>query len=795
MPLVRSSSRRLSLLTALLLAAASASCARHGATTEAPPPPPPPPVATAQTWSYHGDIQPIFDTKCAACHGCYDSPCQLKLTSGDGLLRGASKAQVYDGARLNALPPTRLGIDAQTTEEWRQKSFYSVLPQPQTAGQQAAGLLTNMLALGRSQSWPANERLPDDLSLGFTRENSCPLPEEFGDYAKKHPREGMPLAVAGLSDDEYRKLTTWVAEGAVVDASPVHASERETAAIARWERYLNRPGLRERLVARYLYEHLYIAHLYFGDEAQPHFFHLVRSVTAPGYPVQPIATVRPNDDPGPQFFYRFVLVDETIVQKNHIIYALDDAKRDHFEELFFAQPWGLDELPGYGEEERANPFLAFTAIPAKARYQFMLDNALFFVRTFIRGPVCAGQTATDVIRDRFWTAFENPQTERYVNDAEYRAKATPLLGLPGQDATLLSAGADWIAYRHKRNEYEQLRSAEYRTTQPKGPTLDEIWDGDGTNHDALLTIFRHHDNAFVHNGLIGAEPNTIWVMDYPLLERTYYQLVVNFDVFGNVSHQLQTRLYFDLIRNGAEVNFLRFLPPAARKPLLDQWYQRGGQLKMGIDYTDTDLRTPTQLAYRSGKPPKTQFVAQLERRTRDVAGPFDTINRCPTGNCSRPGTSPAARQAEDALRRLADKRAQVLPVIALMPEIALLRVTSGDERLVYSLIHDRMHRNVAFLFNEERRYQPELDRLTIVPGIYGNYPNFAFSVPLAELDAFVAALQKARTEDDLHGIAARWGIRRTNPQFWTLFNDFEAWQQKAEPLEAGVLDINRYENL
>ena len=59
---------------------------------------------------------------------------------------------------------------------------------------------------------------------------------------------------------------------------------------------------------------------------------------------------------------------------------------------------------------------------------------------------------------------ENPATERYVNDADYRAKATPLLGLPGQDATLLSAGPDWIAYRHQRNDYEQLRRAEYRAS-------------------------------------------------------------------------------------------------------------------------------------------------------------------------------------------------------------------------------------------------------------------------------------------------------------------------------------------
>ncbi|WP_413770154.1 fatty acid cis/trans isomerase, partial [Vibrio vulnificus] len=81
------------------------------------------------------------------------------------------------------------------------------------------------------------------------------------------------------------------------------------------------------------------------------------------------------------------------------------------------------------------------------------------------------------------------------------------------------------------------------------PSWSTLWAG---NDNALLSIFRHFDSASVTKGLIGEVPQTMWLFDFPLLERTYYQLAVNFDVFGNVSHQAQTRLYFDLIRNGAE---------------------------------------------------------------------------------------------------------------------------------------------------------------------------------------------------------------------------------------------------
>ena len=52
-----------------------------------------------------------------------------------------------------------------------------------------------------------------------------------------------------------------------------------------------------------------------------------------------------------------------------------------------------------------------------------------------------------------------------------------------------------------------------------GYTLDDIWDGDGRNPNALLTVFRHFDSAVVMKGAAGDLPKTLFVLDYPLLER------------------------------------------------------------------------------------------------------------------------------------------------------------------------------------------------------------------------------------------------------------------------------------
>jgi hypothetical protein len=76
--------------------------------------------------SYLADVEPILEKRCVVCHSCYNAPCQLKLSSYEGLDRGGSKAPVYSGSRLRPQAPTRLFIDAQTTGKWRTKKFHSV---------------------------------------------------------------------------------------------------------------------------------------------------------------------------------------------------------------------------------------------------------------------------------------------------------------------------------------------------------------------------------------------------------------------------------------------------------------------------------------------------------------------------------------------------------------------------------------------------------------------------------------------------------------------------------------------
>lgn len=741
--------------------------------------------AASPAISYTRDIQPILTEKCVACHACNDAACQLNLGSAEGATRGASKVPVYQGDRSTAVTPTRIFYDASGPEAWRRKGFYSVLD---AQGSQAA-LMARMLELGHDNPLPPNSKLPDNIVLGLNRTNMCPVPGEFDAYAAAHVHEGMPLAVTGLTDAQYATVKRWIAAGAPVDQQAIQASPKEAAQIAEWEALLNRPGSTEALVARWLYEHLFLAHIYFTGGEPGHFFQWVRSRTPSGQPIDLIATRRPDDDPGSVFYYRLMAVQGVIVHKTHITYPMGPAKLARVKQLFYSGDWHATALPGYGPRHRANPFETFQAIPAVARYQFMLDNAEYFVRTFIRGPVCRGQIATDVIRDHFWALFQEPARDRYVTDAVYRAKATPLLEMPGQDDNVGSILSLWLAYRDKRNAYEDLRRDAYADMPP--PSWSTLWAG---NDNALLTIFRHFDSASVNKGLIGDVPTTMWLFDYPLLERTYYQLAVNFDVYGNVAHQAQTRLYFDLIRNGAEINFLRLMPADKRGKLLDSWYQNSGKVKMWLDYQKIDTSTPSGMQLNEHDP-KRDFGLKLIQRAGTLNASPDPINRCTGAYCSRTGISEEFKNVEQSLSRLVSRPAAGLKVIDRLPEATMLRIPGKSGRMVYSLLRNRAHTNVAFLLGEAYRYVPGLDSLTLWPGVLSSYPNFMFNVPADQVPAFVDALEQSRDQASFDNIVERWGVRRTNPQFWDFFHDLSTYIQETEPQEAGVLDMNRYENL
>ena len=333
---------------------------------------------------YTARIQPIFDNRCVACHSCYNAPCQLNLQSYSGLARGATKLNIYDRSRPKSVAPSRLDIDGHSVSDWRAKGFFDVVG----GAEPARALLMQLLGL-RARHPTLQPKKPVEES------NFCPADSDQGALvAQSAPEIGMPYGLPPLSQSEIAALSEWIASGAPGPSGASLASRRAVPAqlhteVRDWEAFLNGPTPREQLVARYIYEHLFLAHLHFTSETasrRPTFFRLVRSRTPCDAGVDEIATRRPNDDPGPgDFHYCLRRFDGSIVDKTHIPYGLSPEKLERVRRTFLEPRWDVKNLPGYSEETAGNPFATFADIPVRARYQFLLDDAEYEISTFIKG--------------------------------------------------------------------------------------------------------------------------------------------------------------------------------------------------------------------------------------------------------------------------------------------------------------------------------------------------------------------------------------------------------------------------
>ncbi len=63
---------------------------------------------------------------------------------------------------------------------------------------------------------------------------------------------------------------------------------------------------------------------------------------------------------------------------------------ERYRALFLVPEYPVDKAPAYEPQEASNGLATFRAIPEEARYRFLLDDAQYFVMTFIKGPVCRG---------------------------------------------------------------------------------------------------------------------------------------------------------------------------------------------------------------------------------------------------------------------------------------------------------------------------------------------------------------------------------------------------------------------
>ena len=153
---------------------------------------------------YSSRVEPIFTSRCIACHSCYNAPCQLNLQSYSGLARGATKLNVYDRSRPRSVAPSRLDIDGHSVSDWRAKGFFDVVGDTRPA----RTLLMQLLSL-RAAHPTAQPRKSVDES------NFCPADsDQAALISQGTPELGMPYGLPPLSQAEIATLSDWVSKGA-----------------------------------------------------------------------------------------------------------------------------------------------------------------------------------------------------------------------------------------------------------------------------------------------------------------------------------------------------------------------------------------------------------------------------------------------------------------------------------------------------------------------------------------------------------------------------------------------------
>ena len=531
---------------------------------------------------------------------------------------------------------TRLFVDAQLPSQWRDKGFYAVLNERRATPEVnlAGSLLYQSLALKQQHPLPAQAVLGDGFDFSLDRDASCPRIEQFDAYAKKQPLAGMPYGLPGLNATEHAKLARWLAAGSPYEGDvPVSAVQQDQ--VRPWEAFLNGATLKERLMSRYLFEHLFLGHLMFDADPAHRSFRIVRSTTPSGQPVQIIASRRPYDDPG---VARLLLpagagTRSAARQDAHAVRA-EPGAHGQVPALVPGAATAVSALPSYDVAVASNPFIAFRDIPPDSRYRFLLDEAQFFIMNFIKGPVCRGQVAVDVIRDNFWVFFVDPQAG--ADRTEDRCRAAP----GGQHATARRSRQRFADHRPvaevcaararvPAGEEPADRSIDGHGPQQARPVADlgRRRHGNAKNSNAGLTIFRHFDSASVVKGLVGEPPKTAWVIGYALFERIYYLLVAGYDVYGDVGHQLNTRLYMDFMRMEGEFNFLLLLPRDKRRPTAEFWYR--GAADEAKDYVygpGNQVDAQSAIDYRSNDPQR-ELYGLLQQRLKPVLNTgFDLSN-------------------------------------------------------------------------------------------------------------------------------------------------------------------------
>ena len=83
---------------------------------------------------------------------------------------------------------------------------------------------------------------------------------ELEEYYNDKPQHAMPYGMPALSEKEYDLIANWIKNNGKNDEKEI-INIKEENLIKTYENFFNQTSIKNQMMSRYIYEHLYLAHL------------------------------------------------------------------------------------------------------------------------------------------------------------------------------------------------------------------------------------------------------------------------------------------------------------------------------------------------------------------------------------------------------------------------------------------------------------------------------------------------------------------------------------------------------
>jgi hypothetical protein len=196
--------------------------------------------------------------------------------------------------------------------------------------------------------------------------------------------------------------------------------------------------------------------------------------------------------------------------------------------------------------------------------------------------------------------------------------------------------------------------------------------------------------------------------------------------------------------------------------------------------------------------PKREFIEYVvnEHVLPEAGIAFDPLNYLPAG-ASYPPLPEKYETLEDYLqgfRSLAAPGTSFFSAVNnVQANLAYVRIrVPDDDDVVISIVINRWHDNVAFLFGEGGALDASKDRADFLSGFIGSYPNYFVDIREEDLPDFFDLLANFRGSAEDAERLKKYGVNRADERLWETYDWFQERFNKDEPVRSGLFDLNRY---